>query len=412
MPCDIDKVREHSETWAVKVGGSTLRVGFIGAGFSAHLHAEAYHQVRGVHVTLTRVAAARPERAKRFAEEFSVGTVAASAEEVLAAPDVDVVDLCVPTTLHAPLAIKAARAGKHVIIEKPLTGCFARPSTPRAEMLRRALADSDEIIAACQKSGVRLCYAENWVYAPPIQRARRLLTAAGGPILRIVGEESHGGTHAPINKRWETGGGGSLIGKGCHPLGAALYLKADEGRRLRGRPVRPRAVMAETAQLTETEAFTAAGKPFLNTVPGADVEDWGTLLLTFDDGTVAQITGGDTVLGGIRNQMAIYAARAVVLCNINPNDSVLAYAPDAAVFGDEYLVEKLETKAGWSTPQPDEDWMTGFPQEIQDFVEAIAHGREPLSGAALARDVVAVIYGAYLSAAEGRRVELGPYLAS
>jgi predicted dehydrogenase len=54
--------------------------------------------------------------------------------------------------------------------------------------------------------------------------------------------------------------------------------------------------------------------------------------------------------------------------------------------------------------------MSGFPQEIQDFVEAIAHGREPLSGAALARDVVAVIYGAYLSAAEGRRVELGPYL--
>src|ERR1700675_4672457 len=294
----------------MRASGSTLRIGFIGAGFSARLHAEAYHQVRGVDVTLTRVAAARPERAARFAEEFGVGAVAASAEEVLAASDVDVVDLCVPTSLHAPLAIKTARAGKHVIIEKPLTGCFAPPSTPRTEMLRRALADSDEIIAACQKAGVRLCYAENWVYAPPIQRARRLLTAAGGPILRIVGEESHGGTHAPMNKRWETGGGGSLIGKGCHPLGAALYLKADEGRRLRGRPVRPRAVMAETAQLTETDAFTAAGKPFLNTVPGADVEDWGTLLLTFDDGTVAQITGGDTVLGGIRNQLGIDAARA------------------------------------------------------------------------------------------------------
>ena len=89
-----------------------------------------------------------------------------------------------------------------------------------------------------------------------------------------------------------------------------------------------------------------------------------------------------------------------------------AYALDAAVFGDEYLVEKLETKAGWSAPQPDEDWMTGSTQEIQDFVEAIAHGREPLSGAALARDVIAVIYGAYLSAAEGRRVELGPFLTS
>jgi predicted dehydrogenase len=173
---------------------STVRVGFIGAGFSACLHAEAYHQVRGVDVALTRVAAARPERAARFAAEFGVSAIAASAEEVFAAADVDVVDLCVPTSLHAPLAIKAARAGKHVIIEKPLTGCFAPSATPRAEMLRRALASSDEILAACREAGVRLCYAENWVYAPPIQRARRLLVAAGGPILRIVGEESHGGT--------------------------------------------------------------------------------------------------------------------------------------------------------------------------------------------------------------------------
>jgi len=182
----------------VTASGSTLRVGFIGAGFSAGLHAEAYHLVRGVDVALTRVAAARPERAARFAGEFGVGAVAASAAEVHAAADVDAVDLCVPRLLHAPLAIKAARAGKHVIVEKPLTGCFAPSATPRAEMLRRALASGDEILAACREAGVRLCYAEHWVYAPPIQRARRLLTAAGGPILRIVGEESHGGTHAPV----------------------------------------------------------------------------------------------------------------------------------------------------------------------------------------------------------------------
>jgi len=182
----------------VTASGSTLRVGFIGAGFSAGLHAEAYHLVRGVDVALTRVAAARPERAARFAGEFGVGAVAASAAEVHAAADVDAVDLCVPRLLHAPLAIKAARAGKHVIVEKPLTGCFAPSATPRAEMLRRALASGDEILAACREAGVRFCYAEHWVYAPPIQRARRLLTAAGGPILRIVGEESHGGTHAPV----------------------------------------------------------------------------------------------------------------------------------------------------------------------------------------------------------------------
>ena len=84
-----------------------------------------------------------------------------------------------------------------------------------------------------------------------------------------------------------------------------------------------------------------------------------------------------------------------------------AYAPDGAVWGDEYITEKVETKAGWQFPSPDEDWMRGYPQELADFVDAIRERREPLSGARLARDVVEVIYAGYVSAATGRRVELG-----
>jgi predicted dehydrogenase len=387
-----------------------VRVGVVGAGFVARIHAEAYRHVRGIDVELRWVTARRPERARAFAEEFGVARVADDARGILDDPEVDLVDLCVPNAVHASLGLEVARAGKHVVVEKPLTGYFGDPATPRAEMLAAALASADELIAACRAAGVRLCYAENWVYAPPIQKARRLLAAGGGPILRMVGEESHSGTHAPANKRWVTAGGGSLLGKGCHPLGGILYLKADEGVRLRGRPVRPVSVLAEVAQLADTETFRGAAPRYLNTVAGADVEDWGSMLVRFDDGTVAQVSAADVVLGGIRNQLAIYAAKAVIFCNINPNDSVQAYAPDGTVFGDEYITEKIETKAGWTFPQPDEDWMTGYPAELQDFVESVAVGREPLSGGPLARDVLAVIYGAYLSAAEGRRIELGPYL--
>jgi predicted dehydrogenase len=388
-----------------------VKVGIVGAGFSARIHAEAHRHVHGVDVELRAVAAARPERARDFAAAFGIAGAAGDVRAILDDPSIDVVDLCVPSHLHAALAVDAAAAGKHVIVEKPLTGFFGDAGTPRRVMLEHALASADRVIEACRTAGVRLCYAENWVYAPPVQKARRLLTAAGGPILRMVGEESHSGTHAPINKRWATGGGGSLIGKGCHPLGAALYLKADEGRRLRGAPVRPVSVQAEVARLADTPAFRASEPRYLRTVEGADVEDWGSMLITFDDGTVAQIAAADTVLGGIRNQLAIYGAKAVVLCNINPNDSVQAYAPDGGVFAAEYITEKIETKAGWTFPQPDEDWMTGYPAEMQDFMEAVAFDREPLSGGALARDVTAVIYGAYLAAAEGRRVDLRPFLA-
>jgi predicted dehydrogenase len=141
-----------------------------------------------------------------------------------------------------------------------------------------------------------------------------------------------------------------------------------------------------------------------------DVEDWGTMVVHFDDGSVAQITAADTVLGGIKNYLIVYGANAVVQANINPNTAAVAYAPAREIFGDEYISEKIETKAGWSFPAPDEDFMTGYPQEIEDFVHAVQDCREPLSGGPLARDVVATVYAAYLSAAEGRRVDLAPFL--
>jgi predicted dehydrogenase len=96
----------------------------------------------------------------------------------------------------------------------------------------------------------------------------------------------------------------------------------------------------------------------------------------------------------------------VVQANINPNTALQVYAPDASVWGDEYITEKVETKAGWQFPSPDEDWMRGYPQEMADFVDAVREGREPLSGALLARETVEVIYAAYVSAQEGRRVDL------
>jgi predicted dehydrogenase len=389
----------------------TVRVGMVGAGFVAHIHAEAYRQVHGVTVELRSVTAKRSGRATAFAAEFGVDKTVPDIQAILDDPAVDVVDLCVPPYLHAPMGVLAAKAGKHVIVEKPLTGFFGDAATPRTEMLRQAMASADGVVRACRAAKVRFCYAENWVYAPAIQKARRLLAASGGPILRMIGEESHSGTHAPANKRWETGGGGSLIGKACHPLGGALYLKADEGMRLHGRPVRPVSVLAEVAHLAATSTFRASTPCYLRIVEESNVEDWGGMLITFDDGTVAQISASDSVLGGVRNQLAVYGAKAVVFANINPNTAVQAYAPAPDVFGEEYIVEKIETKAGWTFPQPNEDWSNGYPHEMQDFMESVAFGREPLSGAPLARDVTAVIYGAYVSAAEGRRVDLRPLLA-
>ena len=61
------------------------------------------------------------------------------------------------------------------------------------------------------------------------------------------------------------------------------------------------------------------------------------MIVTFEDGTVAQLTSTDTRLGGIRNTLTAHGTRALGIANINPNDSCQAYTPDGAYFADEYL---------------------------------------------------------------------------
>jgi predicted dehydrogenase len=381
------------------MGGVPVVVAIAGTGFASGLHVAGWRQVVGCAVDVRGVASAHPERARLFAESHGIPMAYPSVEELLADDEVTAVDLAVPNHLHEALAIAALRAGKHVIVEKPLTGCFApRHELNAAEMKRRALTSADAILAAEDETGLRLCYAENWLYAPPITKVERLLLAAGGTILRMQGEESHSGTHSEANKHWVTAGGGSLLGKGCHPLGAMLHLKAREGHRVQS-------VVAKTASLTKVEPFRRERRHFLRTGYD-DVEDWGCMLVTFTDGTVAEITAADTVLGGVRNRLTVFASNAVLEANLNPNNAVRAYAPDPSVYQAEYVSEKIETKAGWSYPSPDEDWMQGYPQELQDFAEAVAYDRAPKSDGRLGRDVVEVVYAAYMSADEGRRVDL------
>jgi predicted dehydrogenase len=383
-----------------------IGIGFIGAGFAADLHAHALAPLRGHKVELIAVAARSQERAEAFARRFSIPHAYTDHRALLERRDVRLVTLPVVTSLHHVLAADAADAGKHVIVEKPLTGCFADPAAvpPRA-MLEEALRNADRILEACRRNRVSLGYAENFVYAPPVAKLRRLMDASGGIVLDLRAEESHSGSHAAYARRWATSGGGSLLRMGSHPIGAVIHLKHHEGQRRHGRPTRVASVTADVARLTRLAAFQAESPKWLKH-DWEDVEDWSAAILTFEDGTKATILSTDVSLGGVKNLVTAYLSRGVVQVNINPNTSLQVYAPDGAVWGDEYITEKVETRAGWQFPSPDEDWMRGYPQEMADFVDATSEGREPLSGTLLARETVEVIYSAYVSAVEGRRIDL------
>jgi predicted dehydrogenase len=385
-------------------------LGIIGAGFAARFHVESARRARGVEVDIVGVASRTEERVRRFAEEHGIPFWTTEVERLLEREDVDVVSLCVPVHAHAPLALQVAAAGKHIICEKPLTGYCGedRPeeepvgrTVPKREMFARAMA----MVEAAHRHGVLLMYAENWVYAPAVAKARRLLRTAKGTILDIRGEESHSGSHSPYSLRWRTSGGGALLRLGSHPIGAALHLKRYEGMLREGRPIVPVAVTAEVANLAAIPAFQREERHWVVT-GWEDVENWASCLITFADGSRATILATDVSLGGVRNEMEILLSNARIQCHLNPNNLCVAYAPDPGIFAEEYLAEKLETKAGWSFPSVDEDYMHGYPHEMEDFLQAVAWGREPLSDGELGREVVRVIYAAYQAAEEGRRIDL------
>jgi len=376
-----------------------IRVGIVGAGFAARFHWEGYRRVYGIPVQVVGVTSLAAASREAFAREQNISAFA-SFEELCDA--CGVIDICTPGSTHEPLAVQALRRGKHVVIEKPFTGYYGPGAEdfrgnrfPKEIMLREAMAICDRILAAAREAGKLVCYAENWVYAPAVEKEREIQVKSGGQILWIIGDESHSGSHSPYYGIWKFSGGGSLVGKGCHPLTAALHLKRAEGEARDGKPLRPATVSARTHEITRLKAFRDAG--YLRT-DYHDVEDYGQMHITFDDGAVADIFSSELVLGGVHNWLEVFANNHRTRCNLNPTDALETYNPKEEFLKDVYITEKLGTKQGWSRPAPDEDWQHGYRREFQDFMESVALNHEPLSGGELARDTIAVLYAAYLSA--------------
>lgn len=388
-----------------------IAIGLVGAGFVAQIHARSYARLADLGARVVAVASSRLSTAQPLASLYGAEPYD-NYLKLLDRDDIDIVDLCVPNNLHEPFVIEAAKAGKHIICEKPLTGYYGGPgasdpvgATPRRIMLEEAVSSADRMLEAVQGNGVQLGYAENWIYSPIVQKARRLVAASGGTIIEIRGQECHSGSHASYAKSWKLAGGGALVRLATHPLGCAMFFKREEGMRRDGKPIDVKSVTAEVGDLTKIASVQSESEKFVVS-DWQDVETWATMLLTFTDGSRATIFGADTVLGGMDDTMDIYMSNGRVRIDMCHSTALQAYAPSPKVFESEYLAEKLETKAGWSYPSLDEEWTLGYPDELRDFVESVIHKREPLSNGRLGRDIVKVMYSAYLSAEQGRRIDL------
>lgn len=376
-----------------------MRAGIIGAGFAARFHYDALQRVFSTKVEITGAYSRSAKQLQEFTEARNLKAYNHLDELIKAS---DIIHICTPPSTHEPFVIAALEQHKDVIVEKPFTGYFGDGSEDfdgdtfsREKGLDYALESIRRMLDAEGNSRGRIMYAENWIYAPAIQKERQILEKTGAQIIWIHGEESHSGSHSLSYGQWKLSGGGSMVGKGCHPLSAALYLKQVEGLARNGKPIRPKSISARTHAITRMPSFKNEG--YLRTTY-TDIEDLAMMHVEFEDGTVATLFASELVLGGVHNWLEINTTNHRTICNINPNNSMQAYTPAEAHFKDVYVVEKIETKQGWSSISPDEGWFAGYQHEMDAFYRSAAMGDPVESNSTLAADTIATIYAGYVSA--------------
>jgi predicted dehydrogenase len=382
----------------------------VGAGYAAYLHGNGYEKVSGAPARLKIVTDVDARKAEAVRRRYGFEKAGTDYGEILDDPEITVVDIVTPPFLHAEMIRGAFQAGKHVICEKPLTGYYGEPDDQRPignkvsrekmyEAVTRSLEELEKIVKGTDR---KFFYAENYIYATPLVKAAEIVAKKKSKILFMKGEESVKGSSSPVAGEWEKTGGGSLIRLGTHPLSGMLHLKQVEAR-ARGERVFIKSVLADTGavteRLTEWEHRHISARP-------RDVEDFANVTVTFSDGTKATVIATDLTLGGVKNYVEVYTNDSALMCNLTPTDMLNAYFLDEAGLEDVVISEMLPQKLGWNKVFVSDEVVRGYMGEFQDFVESIARDKAPVSGFQLARDTVRVIYAAYRSAEEGRRVEL------
>lgn len=388
----------------------SIGVAVIGCGFAGNFHSNAWVKVNYVDIKLKAAVDSQIEKAEALKDKWGYEYAEADYDKVLADPEIDIIDITLPPFLHLPFAYKAMEAGKHVICDKPLTGYFgeegdAKPigdKVPKAKMYESILKDLNEAKEKIGNSDKLFMYAENYIYSPAIVKAAEILRKKKSRVIYMNAECSVHGSTSPLSKDWSLVGGGSIMRLGSHPIAGVLYLKQVESE-VRGYEIKPVSVVADTGRIVE--GFPEEDKKHILS-KFEDVEDFGHVTLTFSDGTKAVILSSEHYMGGIQNHINLITNDGVLECLMTPPNNMRSFFMDDEGLDDVYISENLKCKTGWNSVFVAEETLRGYTAELQAFAEDVAYNRTPESGIDIALETTKIMYAAYLSAEEGRRVDL------
>lgn len=338
-----------------------IRVGIVGAAFAGNLHAESL--VATGRVEIVGVVATSAASRDAFSQRWNCPSYV-DVSMMVAGGRLDAITLATPNRFHHDATVVAARAGVHVICEKPL-----------ALNLREA----DAMVRVCQDAGVHLLYAEQLCFAPRYQKVRELVrSGALGTVIQVQHHERHGGPHATWFHDPTLSGGGVLLDMGCHGIEVTRWLL--------DRPA-VRSVHARLGIFKHTQGV---------------VDDHAVVTLGFDSGAVAIIDSSWAAPGGIDERLEVLGTKGSVSADLARGQAMLVYSD----VGVGYAAEKVERATGWTFVAHEEARTWGWFGEMAHFVDCIEGRADPEVSGVDGRAVLEIVMAAYQSAADDRVVSL------
>ncbi len=366
------------------VHSQVLRFGIVGCGAIGPTHAGALKQIPDA--ALVAVADSLAERAQSLADKFHVKKIYQTDEEMIADPEIDVVIFATPSGMHADQAARAMKAGKHVVVEKPMDV---------------SLEACDRMIAAEKESGKKLAIISQhrWDHASQFVKSA-IDQGKLGKLILVEMSVKWWRTQQYYDSgdwrgTWKMDGGGALMNQGVHTVDLMQWLAG---------PVESISARIATGghQRIEVEDIAVASLKFKN---GAI----GTLTATTAayDGQPARLdiygTEGAAIIEGDRLKLFKLKDGTTITA-----EDVSHHALSVAKGGTASVKDQTATRltSENASKDPGAVWGDAHREQLKDFIHAIRTDGKPLIHGAEGRKPLEIILGVYQSAKSGKEVRL------